>query len=268
MTSVGEACRVYENEALREAGDGLIRPGGLELTRRAIAISGLALGSRVLDIGCGTGVTLSYLIESGGFRAVGIDLSMLLLAEGQGRNPGLPLARASGTHLPFADAAMDAILAECSLSVMEDVDKVLAECLRVLKPDGVLLVHDVYARNPHAGASLKGLPLRCCLTGAVSREEWIARLEGCGFGVTVWEDHTIALKEFAARLIFSCGSLQAFWCRSPGGAGTEDAREIQHAVSAAKPGYFLLMAEKRHGWTRMDTDGHGWTRIVDFIRGL
>jgi arsenite methyltransferase len=252
MREAASEIRVYEEMAIREAWAGSLRPGGLELTQRAICVSSLGHGSRVLDIGCGRGVTLHYLIENCGFRAAGIDPSEVLLAEGNRNHLGLPLVRASGADLPFADAAMDAVLAECSLSVMEDVGKVLAECSRVLKHDGVFLVHDVYARNPSAGSGLKGLPVRCCLTGAVSREEWIARLEGCGFAVTVWEDHSIALKEFAARLIFSCGSLSQFWGRSQSGPGTEDCRRIQHAISSIRPGYFLLMAEKRNGqkWSR------------------
>lgn len=240
----GEICRIYEKPSLREAGDGLIRPGGLELTRKAVVMSALRPGSRLLDIGCGTGAALRYLVENCEFRAVGIDLSRVLLAEGQAKNPGLSLAQASGTRLPFADASMDAVLAECSLSVMEDVQKVLDECSRVLKREGSLLVHDVYARNPLGEAGLRGLPVKSCLTGAVSRKEWIERLEGRGFSVTFWEDHSRALKEFAARLILSHGPLETFWRRSMSTPEIEQGRQIQSAVSCARPGYFLAVAKK------------------------
>jgi hypothetical protein len=108
----------------------------------------------------------------------------------------------------------------------------------------MLLMHDVYARNPHAQTDLKGLSMECCLTGAVSKEEWIARVESRGFQVTLWEDHTPTLKEFAARLIFSCGSLEAFWCRARGQPNRKDAGEIHHAVASARPGYFLLAARR------------------------
>jgi arsenite methyltransferase len=242
MSPSEEICRIFEEPVLRKAGDGLIRPGGLALTRRAIDLTALVPGSAVLDIGCGTGVTLRYLIESCGLRAFGIDLSAELLADGHGAN--LPLIRASGSQLPFADAAMDGVMAECSLSVMDDIEHALDECWRVLKHDGVLLLNDVYARSPKGGASLRGLPLRCCLTGAVSREEWLERLECRGFTVTLWEDHSQALKEFAARLIFSSGSLETFWCGSRSGREVEEGREIQRIVSSASPGYFLAVARK------------------------
>ena len=89
-------------------------------------------------------------------RAFGIDLSSLLLARGHEKNSGLLLARASGADLPLADASVDAVLAECSLSVMENVEKVLCECSRVLKQEGFLLVQDVYARSLNGGAGLVG----------------------------------------------------------------------------------------------------------------
>ncbi len=248
-----ETCCMYERPALRDAGEGLIRPGGLELTVRAVAISGLRPGALVLDIGCGTGEALRCLAETGKFRTVGIDLSNILLAEGRKRNPELILSRASGAALPFPDASMDAVLAECSLSAMEDVDTALSECFRILKYGGLLLVHDVYARALHGHARLQNLTVKCCLTGAVSKEEWVERFERRGFSVTLWEDHSRALKEFAARLIFSAGSLEMFWSssRSTPDAGTDNMagaslirNEFSEAVSSANPGYFLAVAKK------------------------
>ena len=154
------------------------------------------------------------------------------------------MVRASGEILPFADSVMDGVLAECSLSVTQDVDKVLEECRRVLKPAGRLLVSDVYARNPDGVPDLKGLPVECCLTGAVCREEWTLRLEAGGFEVTLWEDHSAALREFAARLILSGFSMDVFGhCRS-NTIKDEAAAKAQAALYKGRPGYFLLIAQK------------------------
>lgn len=233
--------RLYENPLLRASGGGLIRPGGLELTQRALALAALKPGARLLDIGCGTGAALRYLVERRGFRAVGIDPSMLLLSEGRAKNPGLALAGAAGTLLPFAERSMDAVLAECSLSLMSDVDKALGECFRVLDHDGVLLVHDVYARNP---AGLREVPLTSCLAGAVSQEKWTQRLEGSGFTLLFWEDHSRALKEFAARLIFEHGPLETLWGCPANTPGKDLGAPVHSALSSAKPGYFLAVAGK------------------------
>jgi arsenite methyltransferase len=237
-------CRIYEQIGIRELGEGLIRPGGLALTQRTVALSSLRPGSLVLDIGCGTGATVQYLSDRCGFQVIGIDPSQALLREGHSRHSCLPVMQAVGEHLPVADAAMDGVLAECSLSVMEDVDGALGECSRVLKHDGRLLVHDVYARNPAGVAEIRALPMECCLTGAVSREAWATRLGSCGFEIVLWEDHSLALKEFAARLVFCYGSMQEFWCHSRPGSRNVTAEEAHRAIVDARPGYFLLIARK------------------------
>ena len=104
---------------------------------------------------------------------------------------------------------------------------------------------DLVARGiPREKIHVGDLPLECCLTGAVSRDEWHARLDANGFEPRLWEDHSKALKEFAARLIFSHGSMDEFWRRFGSRERKDDAKAIQHAVSKARPGYFLLIARK------------------------
>lgn len=83
----------------------------------------------------------------------------------------------------------------------------------------------------------------CCLTGASSIEELTVKLKDCGFVVSAREDHSAALKQFAAQLIFSQGSARSFWCSLTGGEPL-DALRIEKAISRAKLGYFLAVAEK------------------------
>lgn len=240
-----ERTAVYEDAGLREIDEGSIRPGGAALTLRALALSGLPPGSRVLDVGCGMGAAVRRLTEHCGLRAFGVDPSEALLRDGRGRFGRLPVARGAGESLPFGDGVMDGEIAECSLSVAEDAERVLAECFRVLKPGGRLLASDVYARKPDGAREAATLPFECCLAGAVSEEAWLARVRGAGFEPEVWEDHSRALKEFAARLVFAYGSLEAFWSRFGRAAESpEIVREVQCAVAAARPGYFLMVARK------------------------
>jgi ubiquinone/menaquinone biosynthesis C-methylase UbiE len=119
----------------------------------------------------------------------------------------------------------------------------LRECFRVLRGGGRLILNDVYVRNAEAVPELRALSLDCCLTGASSIEELTVKLRDCGFVVSAWEDHSAALKHFAAQLIFSQGSARSFWCSLTGGEPL-DALRMEKAVFRAKPGYFLAVAQK------------------------
>ena len=233
--------RVYEQSPLLEVAGETIRPGGLALTDRALEFCALPIGSRVLDVGCGPAASIEHLRVKYQLNAVGLDPSEMLLRSGRRRDPSLRLIQSPGEYLPIAAGQFDAVLTECSLSVMSDTDRALREFRRVLRSGGYLILSDIYARNPAGLEALQRLPIDSCLCGAVSQGEIIDRVEAAGFKVLMWEDHTKALNVFAARLIWSNGSLQQFWCRATSQA---DAADIQTAIAQSKPGYYLLIAQK------------------------
>lgn len=225
-----------------------MRPGGLALTERALSRCGFSPGARVLDLGCGAGATVEYLIERRGLRAAGIDRSPTILGIGLERRGPLPLISALGEELPLAADTWDGIFSECALSVMRCADRVLSECGRVLKHGGRLVLSDLYLSGPDAAQKARGLPPNCCLAGAATREDLAAKLGAHGFRIVFWEDHSPALKTFAAGLVFSHGSLERYWQAACGdGEGAADPRSIVEAFSRARPGYFLLIARKHAG---------------------
>lgn len=197
------SCRVYERISTTDLASNGIRPGGVELTERALAYCRFPVNSRILDVGCGTGVTLDRLIHRHEFSAIGIDASGAILGQSRAENPTLPLVRAIGDSLPFPDACADAIIAECSLSVMVDPYNALTEFHRVLKDGARLILTDVYARNPAGVERLARMPVECCLRGAVSRDELMERLTNSGFTIELWEDHSDQLTKFAVSVVLS-----------------------------------------------------------------
>ncbi len=224
--------------------DGVIRPGGLALTERALAFCGLPTGAVVLDVGCGLGATIEVLAQRG-LAAIGVDPSAELLRSAREQHTSGLYVRATGERLPLASGTMDAVLAECSLSVIKDADRAVAEFSRVLKPGGKLVVSDIYLRRPEFAPALRCLSLAGCLGGACSREELADRLARHGLLVVQWEDHSAAYRQFAAQLLMAGGSLEQLWSRAEGVDCRTDCSNVQRMISAAKPGYFLLVAERQ-----------------------
>lgn len=104
---------------------------------------GLGPGNHVLDLGCGPGESAFGM--SGrvpGARITGVDLSqsMIWLADARKRfergAEGVEFVRGDALDLPFADASFDAATGHSFLYLVPDVDRVLAETARVLRPGG------------------------------------------------------------------------------------------------------------------------------------
>jgi ubiquinone/menaquinone biosynthesis C-methylase UbiE len=143
--------------------------------------------------------------------------------------------------LPLSGRSIDGILAECSLSVMEDCEQVITECARVLVPGGRMIVCDLYARNPAAIDQVRGLG-QTCIAGMIVREELESALNRHGFTIDLWEDHSQALREFVARFLMDHESVETLWKCDGQGASAE---QIHSAMKAVRAGYFLLIASRR-----------------------
>jgi demethylmenaquinone methyltransferase/2-methoxy-6-polyprenyl-1,4-benzoquinol methylase len=108
--------------------------------RRTIGLLSLAPSSLVLDLACGTG-DIARELGAGGFRSVGADLSLGMLAAA--RPGGAPLVQADATSLPFRDGALDGVLSGFAVRNFADLAGVLAECARILRPGGRIALLDV-----------------------------------------------------------------------------------------------------------------------------
>ncbi len=113
--------------------------------RRSLQALGLAPGAVVLDLACGTGDFLQ-LLDAGGYRAVGMDLSWGMLAANRS---GAPLAQADGAALPVATAGVDGITCGYALRNFTELAAVLDEFARVVRHGGRISLLEV--AEPDAG---------------------------------------------------------------------------------------------------------------------
>jgi arsenite methyltransferase len=234
--------KLYESPRLQTVMGSALRPGGIALTRRALSFCDLPADSPVVDIGCGTGVTVDFLIRDCRLKAFGLERSPGMLGKARNREPDLPLIQGTANRLPFQDGCLSAVLCECVLSLVEDAAAAWYELHRVLRAGGYLVVADVYARAPEHAHLLKSVPVNCCLKGARSRDDLAGRLHQNGFSLLVWEDHSQDLKRLAAQLVFAGWPVQTFWQNSGACVSAQNAQTI---IRRARPGYFLMVALKR-----------------------
>lgn len=103
---------------------------------RIAILDALALTTtdRLLEIGCGGGLLMRDALT--GANVTGIDHSEEMVALARERAPGSEVLLASAEQLPFAEGAFTAVAMSVVFFFFDHPDAVLAECRRVLMPDG------------------------------------------------------------------------------------------------------------------------------------
>jgi ubiquinone/menaquinone biosynthesis C-methylase UbiE len=105
----------------------------------------LALGSKILDIGCGSGRDIKTMRQKG-FLLTGIDISKKMLELSAVENPDSPLYFMDVTSMEFGEKSFDAIYCFFVLEHLtpKNFKLALQEIRRVLKPNGYFLLvqHD------------------------------------------------------------------------------------------------------------------------------
>jgi 2-polyprenyl-6-hydroxyphenyl methylase / 3-demethylubiquinone-9 3-methyltransferase len=131
-----------ENQPLHAIRSSL-NPPRMEYFTRVFAARDIdPAGQVILDVGCGGGLFAEEMARLGA-RVVGVDPSHSSLATARAHASAAGLTidywAGSGEHLPLDDASADIIYCLDVLEHVRDVDAVIGETARVLKPGGLYL---------------------------------------------------------------------------------------------------------------------------------
>ena len=155
-----EASRMQGHWLLARLGKRVLRPGGIDLTRRMLAAAKLEPGERVVELGPGVGRTAELLLARHPSSYHGVDPN----PEGRDqvaaildKHPGAEyvVADAAATGLPAASA--DLVVGEAMLTIQSDEHKreIVAEAVRLLAPGGRYAIHELALRGDRSPAELE-----------------------------------------------------------------------------------------------------------------
>jgi SAM-dependent methyltransferase len=205
--------------------DESLEPRGPEMLFDLVDALGLAPGATVLDLGCGKGRHSIELAKRFDVVVRGVDPDPSSLdrarreLEMNGISPGLRdlvcFDGGSAEHIPLDDASVDLVWCRDVFCLVEDLDLAYAECRRVLRDDGHVIVYQMFATDrlePREAAEIYAA-LDCvptsmepCRTEAAIESAGL-RIDECIILGTEWGEFFEEQSGKAGRLLLHAGRL-------------------------------------------------------------
>jgi ubiquinone/menaquinone biosynthesis C-methylase UbiE len=132
------AVRAFEHAGWQQAAseyDATFARATTPFVEALLDAAGVAAGTSVLDLCCGTGVvTAAARVRDA--RVIGLDFSSAMLAEARRTHPRLHFNEADAEALPYPDQSFDAVVANFGVHHVPSPQKAITEAYRVLSPGG------------------------------------------------------------------------------------------------------------------------------------
>lgn len=189
-------------------GRGMMSEGGTEAIEHMFENISLQ-SQKALDIGSGLGGVAFYLAEKYGTEVTGIETNAWMVAESINRTP--PQFRSlvnfvqtvSNSEWPFAPQSFDLIYSKGVLTHIENKKELFDECLRLLKPGGMMIITDWLSSEARTwGPEIaKLVELEHLALYPESETGYIRLLENSGFTVLSVRDDTVLYKSYNEKII-------------------------------------------------------------------
>lgn len=168
-------------------GEGFMAPGGEGNVDNLV--SGMSLqGKKVLDIGCGQGRPACIIAEKYGAQVIGTDLEVHLVQRSRQRAAKLGLTAQTDFYtvkpgpLNFDDFSFDLIVSSGAFTQITNKLDMYQECLRVLKPGGVLSCYDwMKSEGPYSKDMLYWFELEGLTYAMETKEKHSELFQQAGF---------------------------------------------------------------------------------------
>lgn len=164
---------------------------GRASTTELAALSTIAPSDRVLDVGCGLGGSARHLADKYGCNVTGLDLTPEYIDAAEqltklvGMQEYVVFQHGSALQLPFAESTFDVVWTEHAQMNIADKDQFYSEIVRVLRPGGRLMFHDIFAGDGVPDYPLPWAEMACISRLATEANAWDS-MKRAGLEINDW----------------------------------------------------------------------------------
>ncbi len=154
-----------------------------------VAFADLKEGMTVLDLGSGAGIDCFVAWKGVGSsgKVIGVDMTEEMVRKANENKLKVNASNVEFRYgeieaLPVDNNSVDRVISNCVINLVPDKKKAFSEIFRVLKPDGKFIVSDIIVDGAISEKERSDAALWAgCISGALSREEYIGIIEYVGF---------------------------------------------------------------------------------------
>ena len=223
-SAAAKACcaDLYRSDLARMVLGDTLHPGGLRLTNRLGQLMGLERDWWVADLASGAGASAAAISRAFHCRVIGIEYGREAVLEAWNTAEGSPVpsrawfAQGDAEFPPLKPRALDAVFAECSLSVFPDKPRAIRRAVELLRPGGRIGISDVTVEPGHLPAQLNNsLGQMLCVTGALGKDQYGSLLTEAGMVNLHSEDASVHVAELLSRIKSGIATLNLLGLATP-----------------------------------------------------